>query len=429
MPAYQAPVDIGNKALQHCGAKRISSFSEISVNASEVSFAYDKSREAELSDRYWTFAIKHAVLRPRDANMMLLSPSLWSQLTTYFIGSIVADQSGNLWISNIPININNDPLLTTFWEPYCGPLGVPLYNSSIAYLSGELVYKTPGDGTNKVYMSLIDGNSDDPATATAWSSSATYFKDQVITFNSVAYKSLIDLNINNEPDLAPALWSVGTTYSSGTKVGASDGIIYQSVSNANIGNDPTTDGGAHWTNTGILNPWTTVIGGGSGSVNWLEIGGSDFPSGVALTTINTRYPVTAGPSTDTTSLNAFVLPGNYLRRAPQNPKRAAPALGGPTGQNYEDWLIEHPYLLSRENIIILRFVANFTDVSRMTTPFCEGVAARLAFDVVDKVTQSTAKRELVAKIYEEWDKTAHLIDGIEQDYDDPPDDDFIAVRA
>ena len=46
MPAFNSALDIGNRGLQHCGSKRIASFSEISVAASEVSFCYDKLREA-----------------------------------------------------------------------------------------------------------------------------------------------------------------------------------------------------------------------------------------------------------------------------------------------------------------------------------------------------------------------------------------------
>jgi len=433
MIPYRTPVDVANEALQHCGAARMDAavgFGEDGVNAAETSFSYDKQRQGELKERYWTFAIKHAVLRPRDANMMMLAPALWSASTTYFAGSIVADQSGNVWISNIPQNLNNDPLLTTFWEPYCGPMGVPLFDATIgSYYSGELVYKTPGDGTNKVYQSLVDGNSDDPATATAWDGTVTYFKDQVVTRTSVVYKSLIDLNLNQDPASAPALWAVGTTYSAGARVGGSDGIIYTSVGNGNVGHDPTLDNGTNWTNTGVLNPWTTVIGGGAGSVKWLEIGGSDFPSGVALTTINTRYPVGAGPSTDTTSRNVFVLPGNYLRRAPQDPKRGTPSLGGPSGLTYDDWMIEKPFLISRDALIVLRFVADITDVSKMDTLFCQVVATRIAFAVVDKVTQSLARKEFVAKIYTQWRANAHLIDGVEQDYDDQPDDDLITVRA
>ena len=379
MPAFNSSLDIGNRAAQHCGAKRISSFSEISVAASEISFAYDKLREAELQSNLWTFAIKKTPLRPINTNTMLLTPSLWSQSTTYYRGSIVADENNNLWVSRIPSNLNNDPLLTSFWEPYFGPMAVPLYDvtGQTNYLSGELVYTTPGDGTYRVFESLISSNQDSPLIKTVWLSSTTYFKNQVVTFyptwssgttyafgaavtlngisyvslaagnlnnnpssdsahwmtltltstnevqtsewnattaygantivdysgslyiasanstglippanagswtaitGGVAYQSLIDVNINNEPDLAPALWAIGTTYTTAAKVTGSDGIVYQSIGSGNVGNNPISDGGAHWTNTGVLSPWTTSFVGGSGSVNWLEIGELNSPA-------------------------------------------------------------------------------------------------------------------------------------------------------
>mgnify|MGYP002134070968 CR=1 FL=1 len=433
MIPYRTPADIGNDALQCCGAQRMDptlGFNSPGVNAAEVSFAYDKQRQGELKERYWTFAIKRAVLRARDDNMMLLQPALWSASTTYFHGSIVTDQSGNIWISNIAANTNNDPLSSNYWEPYCGPLGVPLYSSTETYSSGEIVYTTPGDGTAKVYLSLVDSNTDNPATATAWDSTVTYDQDDVITYSSVAYKSLINFNLNQTPTSSPSAWSSATTYSAGNSVRGSDGIKYTSIAGGNLNHDPTLDvSGTYWTNTGILVPWTTTIGGGSGSVKWLEIGGSDFPSGVSVVPIKTHYPVGAGPSTDTTSRNVFLLPANYLRRAPQDPKRGTAPLGGPSGLNYDDWLIEKPFLISRDPTIILRFVADITDVSKMDTLFCQAVATRIAFAVVDKVTQSLPKRQMVAKIYSEWKGRAHLVDGVEQGYEDPPDDDFIACRA
>jgi hypothetical protein len=433
MSDFQAPVDIGNRALQHCGAKRIatSDFSEKSKNSAEVSFCYDKLRKAELQRRYWTFAIKRTILRAIDPNTMLLDASLWEAGTTYFVGSIVADEQGALWISNIPNNLGNDPLLTTFWDPYFGPRAVPLYDASgtTAYFAGELVYTTPGDGTNRVYLSLQSNNSDVPSTATAYDPTVTYFKNQVVTFSSVAYMSLIDLNLNNEPDLAPALWAAGTTYAAGAKVGGSDGMIYQSVGSGNVGNDPVGDGGVHWTNTGVLNPWTTVFVGGKGSDKWLEIGGSEFPSGVGLTTLNIVYPLGCGPSWQTSTRNAFLTPSGFLRLAPQNPKPGIGALGGPTGNAYDDWLLESGYLTSADSgPITLRFVADLTDVTKMHTMFCEGLAARIGIEVCEPLTQSSAKLLTIGKLYDRWMEEARTVDAIEDGYDDPPDDDYITVR-
>lgn len=404
-------------------------FNEDSRGAAEVSFCYDKLREAELKANYWTCAIKEAILRAVDTNTMLLEPALWSAVTTYFVGSIVADQSGNLWTSRIRNNLNNDPLLTTHWEPYFGPLTVSLYDSALTYSSGELVYTAPGDGTYRVYLSQLDGNADNPATATAWDATTTFFKNDVVSYLSVSYMSLIDLNTANTPSAAPALWSAATTYAIGNTVGGSDGLIYTSLANGNLDHDPVLDGSVHWSTAGVLNPWTTVFVGGTGSDKWLQIGGAEFPSGVALTRLSIIYPLGVGPSRQMTSRNAFMLPANYLRMAPQNPKGTATPVGGPSGVTYNDWNLESGYLISAEvGPIRLRFVADVTDVRRMDAMFCEGVAARIAMAICETLTQSSAKIQLIAKVYAKWIGDAKTQNAIEQGYEDPPDDDYVTVR-
>lgn len=383
MPAFTSKVDIGNRALQHCGADRMGSlgFDEDSKRASEVSFVYDKVRQAELQRNVWTFATRRTWLRAIDTTTMLINPALWASGTTYYRGSIVADQSGNLWISTIPANTGNDPLLSNYWEPYFGPLTVSLYDSTGAYSSGELVYTFAGDGTYRVYLSLQDGNSDNPATATAWSATATYAQDQIVTYLSVAYKSLINLNLNQTPNSSPSAW-------------------------------------------------TSTFVGGSGSLKWLEIGGVDFTAGVNLITPNLIYPIGAGPSSQLTTQNVFKLPAGYLRMAPQNPKVPFAILGGPTGNVNNDWNIENGYIVTAETgPIRLRFVADVTDVTRMHTMFCEGLAARIGIEVAQPITQSDARLQTIAGKYQKYMGDARLMNAIEDSYEDAPDDPFIAVRA
>lgn len=430
MGAFKIPADIGNRTLQHCGAARMGAlgFNEDSRNASEVGFAYGKQREAELRRRYWTFAIKRAVLRAIDGNTMRLAPALWSPTATYFVGSIVSDQAENLWISRIPSNLNNDPLLTTFWEPYFGPLSVSLYDSGTAYSAGELVYTAPGDGTSRSYLSLQSGNSDVPGTPTDYDATVTYSKNQVVTYLGTPYMSLINFNFGQNPASAPSPWNIATTYTLGNTVAGSDNLVYSSLGSGNTGFDPVTDGGAHWLPIGLV-PWTSSFVGGTGSVKWLQIGGAEFPSGVALTMLNIVYPAGAGPSWQSTSRNVFLKPAGYLRLAPQNPKPGLNPLGGPSGVCYDDWLLEGEYLTSSESgPITLRFVADFTDVARMDANFCEGVAARIALAVCDTVTQSAAQMQIVQGVFKKWESDALTIDGIEAGFVDPPDDDFITVR-
>ena len=430
MAEYRTDLDIRNRALQHCGASRIRALNEVGKNNSETAFCYGKLREAELRRNVWTFACRRTMLRAVDANTMLLNTSLWSPSTTYFVGSIAADQYGNLWISRIPNNLANDPLLSVYWEPYFGPLSVALYDSTIAYFVGELVYTTTGNGLARVYLSLQSDNADNPATATAYDATAVYVKNQVVTYLSVAYMSLIDLNTGNTPSSAPALWDAGTTYGAAATVGGSDGMIYSSVGGGNIGNDPTTDGGVNWTGTGVLNPWTTVFVSGAGSDKWLLIGGTEFPNGVGLMSLDITYPLGVGPSIQSVSRNIFKLPAGFLREASQNPKAGVTQwLGAPTGIVYNDWVLENGFLLTSDaGPLAYRFVCNVTDVSRMDAMFCEGLAARVALEVCEPLTQSTAKLGAIAKIYDEWMSNARAINAIEQGTEQPPDDDYVTCR-
>ena len=223
MDTFQAPVDIANRALQHLGGQRIDpvlGFTEQSKNASEAGFAYTKVRQAELRRNLWTFATKKVVLRPIDTNTMLLTPTLWSSVTTFFEGSITADENGTLWESNIRNNLANDPENSYTWNEYSGPLTVMKYDSSTSYFSDELVYTAPGDGSYNVYRSLQNSNLVDPSLPNMWSALTTYFQNQVV----IVY---------------PA-YSAVTTYTQGQTVLDGGGNIYTSITNANLNHTPSS---------------------------------------------------------------------------------------------------------------------------------------------------------------------------------------------
>ena len=440
MSEFQVPIDVVNRGLQHCGAPQIDAvagFTEQSNRARQCAAAYGKLRRAELQRNAWVFAIRPVALRPIDITTMRLAPSLWVSSATYFVGSIVADSANNLWISRIQNNLGNPPTSVSgtttqpYWEPYFGPLTVTLYDATQTYFSRELVYTTPGDGTYRVFLSLISANADNPATATAWDPTVTYSKNQVVTFNSIAYMSLVNLNINQEPDLAPALFNIATTYAAGNKVGASDGVIYQSVGSGNVGHDPVTDGGVHWTNTGVLNPWTTVFTGGTGSLNWLEIGGAEFPNGAGLASLNITYPIGSGPSSQSVTQNVYLLPNGFLRRAPQDPKVGSISyLGAPGNAEYEDWVIRGSYITSAESApIILYFIADVTDVVLFDDLFCECLAARIGMEVCEPLTQSTAKVAACRAAWQKAEADAITVNAILIGSEEAPLDDWLACRA
>lgn len=432
MPAFQTSVDIANRALDHCGQDPLDpvlGFAEISKKASLTARVYPKLREAELSRNSWYFAIKTAALRPIDANTMLLSPSVWVSTTTYFRGSIAA-YADRLWISMIPNNLGQQPETSAAWQEYFGPMSVMLYDSTTTYSSGELVYTTPGNGTYRVFISRRDGNADNPATATPWSATTVYFKNEVVTSAAIAYMSKIDFNTNQAPASSPANWNIATTYGAAATVTGSDGVIYSSIAGGNVGNDPVLTVG-FWTNTGVLTPWTTVFIGGTGSLKWLEIGGLSFPMGVGLTTLDIVYPISSGPSPQNPARSVFRLPSGFLRKAAQDPKAGSLSyLGAACGREVDDWNLQGNYILtSLTGPIIFRFIADTVDVASMHPMFCEGLAACIGMHICEPLTQSAQKIKVIADFYKMQMGEARTVNAIEIGSEEPPVDDWIACRA
>ena len=222
MPEFSNPVDIGNRALQRCGADLIDTslgFTEQSERARQVSSCYGKLRRAELQRNVWAFATRKACLRAVDINTYLLAPTLWSSVVTYFAGSIVEDAAGTLWVSKTRDNLANQPQNTNNWEPYFGPMTVALYDSSQIYFTGELVYTAAGDGTYNVYESLTEDNPVHPALPNQWSTNTAYKKDQIVQQFPV--------------------WSSLTTYSQGQTV-FYNGSVYSSLINSNLNVVPSS---------------------------------------------------------------------------------------------------------------------------------------------------------------------------------------------
>ncbi len=425
---FQNPIDIANRALDHCGQEPIDAalgFDEDSKKARLIGRIYDKLRQAELRRIQWKFATRKVAIRAITIHTMLLSPTLWSASTTYYIGSIVMDGDGILWISNTVNNLNNEPGPSPFWEPYFGPMTVHPYDSTTSYFKGELVYLAAGDGTYVIYRSIVDGNTDDPSVPTDWETTTVYFQNQIVNYLGTLYQSLINLNLNQTPSAtSPPLWESSVTYLLGQAVRGSDGTTYTSVIGGNIGNDPVLDSGANWTNTGVLTAWTTQFTGGSGSGQWLEIT-------AALESAQILYPISASPSGITAGGSAFHLPGNFLREAPQDPKAGSSNyLGAPTNALYRDWLYEGNYLISWwSGVIIYRFIADIVDVRGMDPMFCEGLALRIGLEICEPLTQSADKLATIASSYKKFMTEAGMVDAVERGPEESPLDDYLACRA
>lgn len=483
---FQAPVDIANRALQHCGASRIIAFTDDSKNATEVSFVYDKVRRAELRRNVWTFATRRSVLRPADVTSMLLTPSAWSASATYLPGSVT--QFGGQWFVALkPVPANIEPDLSTnsaYWSQYFGPrmvtpwvfggvqnipqpwaIGTSYasgslvvgsdgyeYNSLVngnighdpvtdggvhwqkigqvstggGYFAGELVYYPTGPNPG-IYVSLNSGNTDIPNSLPAWVGSATYNVGQTVTYSAATWQSNIDLNVNQTPGTNPAAWAIGTTYATGNQVLGSDNNIYSSVGSGNIGHNPVTDTThTYWTFVAAA-AWITVpatqVDQMTGQ-NWLKLGSATVRS------LQFVYPVGSGPLTQEATRNVYVLPYGFLREAPQDPKAGGVSyLGAPSGLTYNDWVFENGVIVTREvNPITFRFVADIADVTLMDDMFCEGMSCRIGMEVCETLTQSTTKLSNIASAYQRFMSEARLVNGIEQQPSESPEDDYVTCR-
>lgn len=423
-PGYLDSMDIGNRACLHVGAPAILSVDEDTDQNYYCSFAYDKLRRAELRRNVWRFATRRAMLRPIDTTTRMLVPDTYDSTITYSVGALVRDANSVIWQSTIPDNLNNAPHTTTAWEQYFGPLTVSLYDADITYYSGELVYTAGANaGSYVIFMSLLDGNDSDPVTADAWSATTTYKTDQVVSHSGSIWRSLIEFNLNITPADGPNSWDEFAIYSTGNSVTGSDGFQYTSVGDNNTGNDPTTDDGSNWTATNVATAWSREPENYESATSWLPIYG-------AATSIHIRYPIGAGPASQSSSRNAYRLPAGYLRIAPQAPKAGSRTiLGGPTGVAYNDWEFEDDYLLTGDlGPIPFRFVADLTNVAKFDDMFCEGLACRIAIAVCQKLTQSTTKKSDIASEYLKFMSEARTVNAIETGPEEPPEDEFITCR-
>lgn len=337
----------------------------------------------------------------------------WSSGTTYTVGQGVTFTDGNTYTSLTNGNVNHPPSSSAvFWQLF--PQPIVEWNPKQVYNVGNII-----DFAGTLYQSLTNGHVGPvtPANDGNW----------ILVSLGVSYMSLVDLNINQEPDLnTAALWSPLITYAIGNQVRGSDGLLYTSLANANLNHDPTFSP-AFWSTTGKSVQWNSSFVGGTGSNKWRLV---TSPSGVALQSFNLTNPIGVGPTVQTQTHNLFRLPANYLREAPQDPKAGSTNfLGAPSGLAYNDWEYEGNFLVSRESRpIVYRFVADVSYVPDMDDMFCHGLGYRIAYETCERITQSTEKKSAALQAYTHFMTEARMVNGIETGPTEPAEDDYITCR-
>jgi hypothetical protein len=386
--AYQQPLDIYNRALRNLGLPVAGSVNDFSP-VQEIIAIYDKVRRAELRRNLWIFATRTVALRAIDTQSQVVTFGAWSASTTYGAGYVVR-YNNTLWVSQINANVGNTPgTPATFgqlpWDLYFGPLVINAWNDStqntsttnnISYHIGELVYML---ANGAVYASLVEGNQNSPIVVDTWSASTMYSTGAVVSFTPTGgsltnYQSRVNLNFNYEPDTSPTQWT-----------------------------------------TTVTNP--TVSG------SWVSI------PDATLTAFPMIFPIQAGPSDDTTTLNAYRLPNGWLREAPLQPKAGANAwLGAHVGRAYDDMTEQGIFLVGPSNFseTLRRFVADIQDVSLMDDMFCEGLAARIAMEAAPELAPERMK--MVSTLYDMKMSEARIVDAIEEGPVEQDEDEYITVR-
>ncbi len=406
--AYTTPVDILNTALQLLGQGRVTTFtSTTSKSARECAFAYDKLRLEELSNNLWRFSTKRAILRAISIDTQLWTPPTWAA-GTYAAGAIV---------SYTPTTGPYEDE-TIVWQTRSAKTGAdtatPDNDSDYAKFNGLLtvdLYNTGNDGA----------------------STTSYMAGEIV--------------------LAPSVWLIGTTYAINAVVRGSSGgtVWYVSLQAGNLGNAVTdTTWWAEWTGPGRSNgtygvtaetspipltfPGTVGVyvsrynnnedNPTSGTVNWLNCLGT-------VEELNVLYPLGAGPLHDLRTANVYHLPNGFLKRAPTDPKAGLTSyLGSHSGSAPEDWLEEDQYIVSNDaGPLMMRFVADVTDVARMDPLFCGALAARLAQQENEIVTENTGKSNRLDRAYILAIRRARRSNAIEIGPISQTENRYVTVRA
>ncbi len=233
-------------------------------------------------------------------------------------------------------------------------------------------------------------------------------------------------------------WAVGTTYQKGdivndatANVGNTGRTLYISLIASNLANIPSSAtqyaaqtwapyfgpdcGDAHsLTNTYSVGEVVYVSSAvhlnlANGEINHTPPNTGTWAvaalTGVTTETLFIPWPMTQINSG--ASRTAYRLPFGYMRPAAQDPKIAGGSFQTVSaGMQWSDFQFIGNYLLTSSSAIsgitngplIFRFVADITDVTMMETLFSELLATRIAYELVEPITQNPVlKKDLAGK--------------------------------
>jgi len=119
--------------------------------------------------------------------------------------------------------------------------------------------------------------------------------------------------------------------------------------------------------------------------------------------------------------NAYQLPSDFIRLLEDYPE---------DNSNSKDWQIEGRKIYSDDDDpIYIRYIARVEDTSAYDSLFIEALAAKLAFELCEELTQSNTKKEGLRSDYEQAIRQAKRANAIENIAAEPPQDTWITVRG
>jgi len=405
--AFSLPIDIVNRALQRLRVMRISSLDAPSHQAAEAAAMYDDLRLSEVRRNLWKFATRRVVLRPIGIDTLLWTPAAWVSGTSYGLGAVVSytPVSGPYtgvtayWqLAVAESSSTTAPDQDPNWKHYCGPTAVDLYNTG-----------PEGSGNTSVNVATTYQTGEIALVPATYAGGTTYAINDVVNYNSAWYVSLTASNTGNQPDTSPTHWALWTSN------GRGNGTYGRTATNSPI---PLTYPGTPSIYISLYN--NNADNPASGTVNWVNIGGTVEPLQIA-------WPLGTGPFQDVSTLNASYLPNGWLKEAPLDPKAGQTTfLGANTGGAPEDWVYEGNLLVTGyyNGSLTVRGVFDITDVTAFDPMFCEGLSARIALELcLDEQTQRMITE------YNQMMSSARMTNAIEIGPIFPVENRYVTVRA
>lgn len=244
-------------------------------------------------------------------------------------------------------------------------------------------------------------------------------------------------------------YSAATTYGFGDIIRDSSYTLWISNQASNLANSPGIGG--------INPPWSVFYGNVVAQLHDVAVtyypGDVVYASSTAYICIltnlnqappNTTYwmPLTATLGTaisffapfvynkDATATvrNIYRRPNGFLRIAPLDAKQPGNVRSNTTaGMAWNDIEFEGEYFLSaffgattgHPDPLVIRFVADQADVPSMDDTFCEALAARMAVETAETLTQSMDKKKMAMALYDNAIAVARMVNAIEAGTTEP----------